>query len=461
MVSRCWFFVILLTFGSFIIWIGLGYAENTNIAVPEKWVYKAMDILYDHGYLKDYPSNWVKSGNDLTRYEIAFYIKNLLNQEMKNEETGQTKMPVSIIETLQRLIAEFSKELANLGIVTTDIRKISPNLVNIQYDNDGYVDLGQISPNPLKNHNDSDSSYYYFGQYYQSFERKSFVFLPMSAVKPDDFAVLEGNINGINIVYQSTLVEGNSFLVIKGELPTADDQSVSGYYLFPIDKNRTGNGLIGGDLSNSVFTLVDEVNKIQQIDNLWRFDGSLSFAGYVKRETDFQTKMLLGSVNRRLKIGGMLIYSDEAMKTGFETKSLDGLPFGSIQTSSSGVEDLDRITTKSLESVLINFQGSKNLNPQLTVYGGLDLLYRSSENEHLFKNAWPSDAKASAGLNYQMNDYLTLLTYQSFVNSQSDSGLYSTTSIGFEYQDWVTLWLAYQLLDFDEPVISGTVLFRF
>jgi hypothetical protein len=37
----------------------------------------------------------------------------------------------------------------------------------------------------------------------------------------------------------------------------------------------------------------------------------------------------------------------------------------------------------------------------------------------------------------------------------------STTSVGVRYNDWITLWLAYQCINFNDQKVTGTVTFQF
>ena len=52
--------------------------SDAPIIMVEPWVYGEMEALFQEGLLADYPSEWVVSGNKLTRFEIAYYIKSLI-----------------------------------------------------------------------------------------------------------------------------------------------------------------------------------------------------------------------------------------------------------------------------------------------------------------------------------------------------------------------------------------------
>jgi hypothetical protein len=237
-----------------------------------------------------------------------------------------------------------------------------------------------------------------------------------------------------------------------------------GYYLFPIEESKLDSLVVekyvNSKLNDSVLALLDEVNQIQQIDSLWRFNGVLPLSGYLPMVTDLKARPLVGNLDQGMKIGGLLIYTENpSTKNSFEVNNF-GLPFYNQRLITTATPmDLDTINGKNLQTLQINILGSMALSPQTSLYGGVDFLYRGTNTG--LDNIWPSDAKASAGLNYHFNDYWTVLTYQSFVNSNLQTGLLSTTSVGVDYNDWVTLWLAYQLLNFDKPVLSGAISVRF
>ena len=201
---------------------------------------------------------------------MAYYLKQFIgNQGQSDQNKNYSTQTVKI---LQKLIMEFHSELADLGIQITDIYKISPNLVNSDTDSEGYTDLDAIIN---KNNNDQHTLYYYLGQYFNEMRWKSLAFIPVINVKPAQLLLLEGKAKTINLIYLPRLGKSKSLLVIKGNLPLDNAQSILGYYLFPIenhpelvnDKNLT----LG--LNHSVLALLDEVNQVQQLKNLWRFDG--------------------------------------------------------------------------------------------------------------------------------------------------------------------------------------------
>lgn len=426
----------------------------------EEWIYRQLDSLYQQGFIPNYPKEWVQSGNQLSRFEIAYYIKGIFTKDQ--EHTGRTLLPPSMVQSFQKLIMEFREELMAFGIKITDIEDINLKFVEEASFGEEYQDLDVLLKERKKKFNGfQPEPSYYLGHYYQSLQQKSFVFIPGEFVNPGDTKLLERVDNTINVVYPQHLGETHSMVVIPGKLPVSKDNSVEGYYLFPIpEQERKVTNLF--DLEQSVLTVVDEVSRIHQIQSLWKFEGHLYFSDYLNKEIGLQTNLILGNINEGIKVGGILLFSQNPVNESFLEAGDFGLPFYEVFPNSAPLAvDLDKITDSSLESIFINIRGAKSLTPQTSIYGGLDLVYQNSEPTSLFDGFYHSNTKASAGMSYRMNNYWTLLTYQSFVNSQLKNGVLSTTSIGVDYDDWVTFWLAYQLLDFNDPVVTGALIFRF
>lgn len=456
---KIWYIIWLLGFG--LMGVSFCHAKDVDPSMARKeWIYQQLDRLYQQGFIPNYPREWVQSGYELSRFEIAYYIRQIFTIEQGN--VAQSLLPPTMVESFQELIVEFGDELAALGIKITDIDDIGPNLVGENKANEEYQDL-DVLLKERKQETDrlKPEPSYYLGHYFQSFQQKSFVFIPGVFVNPGDARLLEGDDNNINIVYPQHLGEDHSFLVFRGKLPVSEGISIDGYYLFPIPgKEGFASNLLG--FEHSVLTLVDEVSRMQQIESLWKFEGNLYFTGYLNKQIGLQSNLFLGNINDGIKVGGILLFSQNPTSgASFEVDDF-GLPFYEIFPNQSAVAvDLDKITDSSLESIFINIHGSKSLTRQTSVYGGLELLYQNLEVTSLFDSFRPSNTKASAGMSYRVNNYWTLLTYQSFVNSQMKTGVLSTTSIGVDYDDWVTFWLAYQLLDFNDPVVTGALIFRF
>jgi hypothetical protein len=438
---------------------GAGYAQTRQFvtAAEGQWIYDAIASFAQQGYITNYPKDWVKSGHDLSRIEIAYYIKQLLEKKPADHQAKQAGFSPRTIELVQKLMVEFTEELTALGINTTDIEKISPNLTIPFQKPTEYQDLDLVI-GPVTNTSAGNSlPYYYFGQYYAALQHKEFVFLPAQYVTPGDFNLLENGLNDINVVYQLGLKAKQLFLIMKGNLPVKDQPAVAGYFMFPIADRVKADSEAAVPLENSILALVDEVKQLKQVENIQRMDGRVSLNGYLKLETGINQSMFSGNIDQGIKIGSLLVYSDNpALKLKSGTNQF-GLPFYSSHQSTA--VDWDVLKQNSLDSLQINIKGSLNLTPQTAVYGGIDLLYQESSDKSLFEDLVPPETKYSAGVNYQMSNYWTLLSYQSFVSSSSE--WLSTTSLGVEYNDWITLWLAYQMLDFKSDRLTGVITFRF
>lgn len=452
---RNWFFILIPVFLA-IAFSGTVLAQaNAPTILVESWVYEEMEALFRKGLIFDYPSEWVASGNKLTRFEIAYYINTLITNKL-DVSLNQAEMniiPQTEVESIRRLVAEFRPELTAMGVEITDIYKISPNLDEAMIKPDNYQDLDIILSQINGNTKDQEA-YYYFGQYIQEIYRKSFLFLPSIFVEEDNQVLLQGIAGTINIVHHPNQKENPPFLVVKGDLPIDSEQSINGYYLFPLDNSigNTAKKATSDEWNVSVLHLLDEVNHVRQVEHLWRFNGPMPLKGYSNMEPDFYSKLVLGELNKSLKIGGFLVTTvDKPDPINM------GLPFFSSRQPMT--VDLDNIKHSDLQSFQINIQGNMALNDKTSITGELGLLYRNN------KSSWgeirPSDAKAGAGIEYQFNNYWSVLSYQSFVNSQLESGLLSTTSLGLEYNNWATLWLAYQIVSFDDSRLTGALTFRF
>jgi hypothetical protein len=429
--------------------------QNTSTNNVEKWVYEEMEVLFRERLIPNYPCEWVSSGNELTRFEIAYYIKTLITNELDSSKWQNERDITSqiIVEALRKLVAEFRSELTAMGVKVTNIDKISPDLDETRINNDFYQDLDVIL-SEHKGTTKEQNSYYYFGQYINEIYRKSFLFLPGIFVKENNRALLQGTIGTVNIVCHPNREENPPFLIIKGDLPVDNKKTVSGYYLFPLDDYIKGKDQVDPlyNLDISALDLLDEVDHVRQVENLWQFNGPLSLEGYSRYETQMHSKLVFGELNKNFKIGSYLISTD----TKPDLINM-GLPF--FNSAQSLEMDLDTINHDDIQPFQINIQGNLALNTKTSISGELELLYRG--NKSGWDVIWPSDTKAEAGIEYKLNDYWAVLSYQSFVNSQTEIDSSKTTSFGVEYNNWVTLWLAYQILSFEDSRVTGALTFRF
>ena len=456
--------ILVLIHGGTLLKVYAHESSAPEIALSEfdgVWVYHDMEMLMREGLLKDYPVDWVKAGHTLSRLELSYYIKQVVIYLENNKDV---KLSPGVTKIVQGLVLEFQKELFDLGIKTTEIKNVSLNPIgfsNIGQSSkvDSYQDLDSLFATSKSN--EIPNSFYYYGQYYNELQHKSFFFIPSDFVKLININILENNNETINILYQPQI--NSSFLVLKGSLPI-ESRSLKGYYLFPIEDILKTNSIqiknnVG--INSSIISILDEVGQIQQVDSLFRYNGSINLDKFLKMKVDplDKDKLLVGNLNQSLTIGGLLIYSNDVSSKIGTTKDF-GLPiYNTRQASLITPVDLDQFSINNLPSLQINIQGTVGIAPQTSLFGGFDFLYQSS-TAHL-DSLWPSDTKASAGVSFHFDDYWTFLTYQSLVNSQNKQGWFSTTSVGVEYNQSITLWLAYQFLKFDNPVLTGALSFRF
>lgn len=431
---------------------GIGYAEaNVHKTTLEPWIYQAMGFLKQKGFIADYPAEWVNSGNQLSRFEIAYYIKGFITSP-----SAVKKLPDSEVEILQKLIAEFQMELTDLGVQITDIDQVHPNLSKISLEVGDYQDLDNIIS---KKKPGIQSPIYYIGQYFSKQQKKTFIFIPIEGVRSNYAFLLGNDESSFNVYYQPA--SKKPLLVIKGYLPVNNVQSVPGYYLFPIDCNH--NEIL--NINSEVLPLLDEVNQIQWIDSLWSVNGILPLNGYLPKETEIKTKSFVGNLNQGVKVGELLVYAENFNDTKDLADINLNLPYAnSVAGAGNNANmtipiDLDAIMGINIQAMQHYVQYPKVTPPQTTLLG-TDFSYLGGDSA-ANNLQWPSNSKANAGINYHFNDYWTFLAYQSFDNSKLQVGWLTTTSLGIDYNDWVTLWLAYRLVDFDKPIVSGSLALHF
>ncbi len=434
---------------------GNGPLRKTTL---EPWIYQAMGFLKQKGFIADYPADWVNSGNQLSRFEIAYYIKGFITSQ-----TTAPNLPDSEVEILQKLIAEFQMELTDLGVQITDIDQVHPNLSKIRLETGEYQDLDNIIS---KNKVGIQQPNYYFGQYFNKQQRKIFIFIPLEYVRSNYAFLLSGDESSFNVFYQPG--SKKPLLVVKGYLPLNNIQSINGYFLFPIqwstDSSANGNSQILY-VNDEVLPLLEEVNQIQWVDSLWSVNGILPLNGYLPQETNLKTKAFVANLNQGIKVGDFLVYTTNFNdKNNLPSANLN-LPIANpIEGSGSNINllvpiDLDAIVGTNLKTMQFNIEYPMIIPYQKNLLG-LDFMNPGGD-WNMDNILGISSSKANAGINYHLNDYWTFLAYQSFDNYNLQDGWLTTTSFGINYNDWVTLWLAYRLVDFDKPIVSGSLALHF
>ena len=112
---------------------------------PDHWAYQAIVYLYEHGLIKGYSDNTFKGDNPMTRYEIAYFVYNVLMYLKKENniktDTGDFQQEVKQIlaksaitveeaKLIKDLIAEFKDELLDLNKRVTNLEKRVDKLEN-------------------------------------------------------------------------------------------------------------------------------------------------------------------------------------------------------------------------------------------------------------------------------------------------------------------------------------------
>ncbi len=435
------------------------YAVNKEAQTTPAWVYQELNYFYQKGIIKDYPWKWIAKGNKLSRFELAYYIKKIIEYYYQSPKKSPKSM-VKIKRPLQKLVEEFQKELAILGLKSTKLNHLSLDFNKMTPTLRGYRDLDEILIGSSTAR--YQEPFYYFAGYYKGNEYKTFIFLPENHLKAADLFLLENTKDKFSILYHQKIDNNLSFLVLKGELPIEKAQMLQGYFLFPLEKETKGNIISLGpeEKNDMILSLLNEVHQLKKLDNLSYIEGSIALGEFTKENINFSFAMKDRRViNGGLTLGGILVYDHYFNK---KDDQIDLNKFGlPLERQILPLEmDLDRIDDQALQSIEINIQGKMSFSPQTSLFGGLDLIYQEPTSSEKI-NLWPAGTKASAGVQHQFNNYWTVMTYQSLANTQLKKGLLSTTSLGVKYDDWISLWLAYQFVDFDEATLSGTLMIQF
>ena len=97
------------------------YAANPFSDVStDDWAYQAVSDLSDQGVVEGYPDGTFKGERNMTRYELAQIIARLMAKEDQLNAQQQA--------TLDKLAAEYSDELANLGVRVSKLEKKVGNI---------------------------------------------------------------------------------------------------------------------------------------------------------------------------------------------------------------------------------------------------------------------------------------------------------------------------------------------
>jgi len=131
------FLTMLLAAASFTAFAYNPYAPNSFDSVsPKSWDYRTVRTLCSEGKAPDYDEKFFNRG-EITRYELAGIIKNLLENNSQKGDDG---------ETLVKLKKEYARELESLGYKEEKKRPEGKPIFEIsgdgriRYNNDGKAD---------------------------------------------------------------------------------------------------------------------------------------------------------------------------------------------------------------------------------------------------------------------------------------------------------------------------------
>ena len=95
-------------------------AANPFSDVPsDSWAYDAVSQLAKDGVIDGYPDNTYRGQHNMTRFEMAQIVAKAM---------ARTDLDKADKATVDKLAAEFSEELSNLGVRVSDLEKKSDNI---------------------------------------------------------------------------------------------------------------------------------------------------------------------------------------------------------------------------------------------------------------------------------------------------------------------------------------------
>lgn len=327
-------------------------AENQLLIPAGHWSYRSMAELAKDGLFAG--NIRLQFGGDiLTRYEMAYYLKQLIVHLEKNQL--KVKLTDRQTEILNKLIEEFQDELRMLGINITDLEKMSPSLPHIHKEKDeGYFDLDYVLSNDLSTTANKvdltipnlSEPYYFMGEYLTSdLRQKVFFFSPEVYIEPKLLLELKVN-NRWDILYSSGDYLQISFIIVKGSFPIGSTK-VDGYYFFPLENNP---GILDANTEKTIYDLLESLASKYEVNNLWQFKGVLPFSKSLGKEKYARWQMTNG-----LQIGAFLIHT-------LPSEAIDTIP-GNNQLNAGKFTDIDEWLKNPLfvESQL--FESTPNLFP--------------------------------------------------------------------------------------------------
>src|SRR5690554_4823715 len=406
----------------------------------------------------EYITEYQKS---LTRYEIAFYLKNLILRLEENPSPALTGKQEYI---LKDLIKEFERELTSLGVDVTYLDRVFPvDFSSSPELNDGYQDL-DIILNPKNNfptgkeENKKIVPHYFIGQYYTGMlDWEYFIFFPenSSPNRPEN-----SKQEVWEIIYQKE--NRNAFLVIEGELPHGKKE-IQGYYLFPLAEFANKESEQAG--VEKAYTLLQNLSGSYwvNIDSVQRLEGEWSLDNFHQVNDPLPgSSILMDGIETGIQIGD-LVLSTRLMKERTGTPPvLEEQPEEGTALSSSN----SYVSTETIEeeSIILNhwhvdLQGSVFFHENTLVYGGLRWEYEQAGD--YLRQLSLVNSLINAGVSFKINDYLQMLVDYKWYNDFTEGENISQTSLGLGWGDNTLLTLRYRMLSLEPPSISGEVSFKF
>lgn len=444
-------------------------SAGENLFLPHD--HKAYDKLAElarDGLLPSHHWDYItKHQKSLTRYEIAFYLRNIICRLEENSPhftlTGKQEY------ILKDLVREFERELTSLGVDVTFLDRLFPVDFSAPPElDDGYRDLDIIlnSTNNFrteklsgKEENRKVAPHYFIGQYYTGMLGWDyFIFFPETY----GFNLPENNRQEPwDIIYQEE--DANAFLVVEGELSHGKNE-IPGYYLFPLTEFANKESKPVG-IEKKAYILLHNLSGLYwvNINSVQRLEGEWPLAHFNRLNYPFSRGSgLMDGIATGIQIGDLIL------STGFMKERTATPPvLGDQYQEGAGLSFLDShvSTENTIEEDLSNYwhvdlQGSVLFRKNTLVYGGLRWEYEEQTNEEL-RQLSLVNSLINAGVSFKINDYLQMLVDYKWYNDFTGGENISQTSLGLGWGDHTLLTLRYRMLALEPAAITGEVSFKF
>ncbi|HAW71147.1 MAG TPA: hypothetical protein DCX37_08210 [Firmicutes bacterium] len=142
MLRRVWAICLLIT----LLLAPLLVSASGAVVPYDHWLYSHFARLYFDGLLPEYPAELISASRKLTRYEMAFYLKGLLERLEVKQSCAQSCDARQML-LVEECLVELKKELLALGVSIRSLEEISHQARNIGLD---------VGENPDSNYLDND-----------------------------------------------------------------------------------------------------------------------------------------------------------------------------------------------------------------------------------------------------------------------------------------------------------------